>query len=109
MNKYIKWAVNTKNYFKRINNSDTWEEFENNTKTSTLEFRTFTADSIILYSTDKNQYVELNEKKAKKTFGEIETLDHDSSEKYDGEWDISDSFRNIISIFIELYYYDLLF
>lgn len=108
MDKYIKWAVNTKNYFKRINNSDTWEEFENNTKTSTLKFRTFTADSVILYS-DNGQYVELNENMAKKTFGEIESLDSASSEKYNGEWDISNSFRNIISIFIELYYYDLLF
>ena len=70
--------------------NDIWFEFQDDEIVDTFVFKTCDSTSLIFYSSETSQYLELGLNKAKLTFGEIESLDHVKPDEFlNGYWDDS--------------------
>lgn len=116
LEKYRKWVYsdNRKHYYKKSTvNTNIWEEIEDDETTNvvdTFELKTYDSNSLVLYSSQTFQYLELSYDKAKLSFGEIENLDDINAEQVNrGYWDESEIDRNISSCLLNKYSFISLF
>lgn len=85
-------------YFYLKNTNNTWDEFSNNQKTSTLNFRTFEDESVVLEDKTKRRFIQINKNRVLIGSDQIESLDS-VRRKFFGEWGNFKSFnRKLVKI-----------
>ena len=100
MAKKTRWMYNNdkKHFFKKIPNTNEWEEYTNKSVSDTFEFLTYDVSNIILYNKDSAKYIQLSDSQVKIANGSIENLDNSLNDN-DGFWIFSDRVERKIDTF----------